>query len=104
MRKIKNIVSTGCFFLCLGGWVYNGPVKAADQATLVREAALNGAVAQAVSPETATRDTQIAQVGEPAAPAVPAATRPAAASGPNVDLTAAVVNVGVDGRVEQLSF
>ena len=32
MRNIKQVLSTGCFFLCLGGWVYSGQLKAEDQA------------------------------------------------------------------------
>ena len=32
MRNIKKVVSTGCLFFCLGGWVYNGQAIAADEA------------------------------------------------------------------------
>jgi type IV pilus assembly protein PilQ len=89
MRKINKLVSTGCFFLCLGGWVYNGQLKAADEANGVNDA-LNTAVAQAAAPRT----TEAAPVAAPAAPA----------TAPNSDLTKPVVIKGVDDRYPQVSF
>jgi type IV pilus assembly protein PilQ len=91
MRKIKNAVSTGCFFLCLGGWVYSGQLKAADQASPARDALLNIAVAQA-----ATDGPALAQATPEATAPVPAQTRPAS------DLTTPVLNVGVAGTVDRL--
>ena len=64
MRNIKKVVSTGCFFLCLGGWVYSGQLSGAEEGTQARDAVLNAAVAQAAAPG-ATSDS--------ASPAVDAA-------------------------------
>jgi type IV pilus assembly protein PilQ len=47
MRQISKLAGTGCFFLCLGGWVYSGSVNGADAA---REAAIDKAVAAAAAP------------------------------------------------------
>lgn len=107
MRKIKKVVSTGCFFLCLGGWVYSGQLKAADEGTQARDTLLNAAVAQAAAPgatsaapdatppaadatpsDTGTATAAPAASGAPAAgnvdaapaPAAPAAAAPAAQS------------------------
>jgi len=82
MRNIKTVVSTGCFFLCLGGWVYSGQLKADDQVT--QATLLNAAVAQAATPE----------VPAPA-PATQAAPR-------GTDLSTPEVKVDVSGKVERL--
>ena len=102
MRKIKSVVSTGCFFLCLGGWVYSGQLSAAEGETQAREAVLNAAVAQAVTPG-ATDDPQLAQAtgGNDATPA----TAPAGgATTKPVELQAPTVSVGVDGKIDQVSM
>src|SRR5436190_14763702 len=46
-HQLKNVVTTGCFFLCLGGWVYNGRAVLGDEATQARETVLNAAIQQA---------------------------------------------------------
>jgi type IV pilus assembly protein PilQ len=92
MRKISKVVSTGCFFLCLGGWVYSGQARAADEANVVKEAAMNAAVAQAAAP-------MLAQATPPAE-----STRPVAATAPSSDLTGSVVVKGVDNRYPQVNF
>jgi type IV pilus secretin PilQ/predicted competence protein len=105
MRQIKNIVSTGCFFLCLGGWVYSGQALAADEVNRARETVLNAAVAAAAQGDAAPlTELQTAQATPAPAPAevVPAATRSAEPSSTN--LNQATVNVGVDGTVEQINF
>jgi type IV pilus secretin PilQ/predicted competence protein len=99
MRQLKNIVSTGCFFLCLGGWVYSGQAMAADEVTQVRETLLNSAVAAAAQGEAPAPELQLAQVTATPA-ATPAATRPEPTS---TNLNQATVNVGVDGTVEQFN-
>ena len=120
MRKIKNIVKTGCFFLCLGGWVYSGQLNAADEATgasPAREAVLNAAVAQAVTPEVTSTgpENAVAQAVEQATPtpvttsgappAPPANPTPAAnTQAKPTDLSSAVVNVEVDGKVKQINM
>jgi type IV pilus secretin PilQ/predicted competence protein len=109
MRQIKNIVSTGCFFLCLGGWAYSGQALAADEVNRARETVLNAAVAAAAQGDDApamplTEIQTAAATPAPAAPSAPAdaaATRPAEATSTN--LNQATVNVGVDGTVDQLN-
>ncbi len=140
MRHIKKVVSTGCLFFCLGGWVYNGQAIAADEVNQAKGAILDAAAAAAAAPgatadakpeaapvatpaaadtkEQGTQITQAAPVGPtpadlgPAAgetPAKPPATAPAAtpAVAPvdaSTNLGSSVVNVGVDGNVEQFNL
>ncbi len=128
MRNLKKIVSSGCFFLCLGGWVYSGQVIGAQEATggngasAAREAVLNAAAAQAATPgavdaATPKSDSTIAQVTEnptvtPAGTAVTTSGAPvsgAPASGAAVqakptDLSTPTVNIEVDGRVKQINM
>ena len=101
MRKFNQIVSTGAFFLCLGGWVYSGQLSAAEEVSQARGVALNAAVAQAAAPTVLGEGTMLAQANTtPPAPA-PAATTTAPA--PNTELKEPTVAVGVDGKVEQIS-
>ena len=120
MRKFQSVVKSGCFFLCLGGWVYSGQVSRADEGSGVRDAVLNAAAAEAAVPGVVTdaapiRDnTAFAQATPPAvepqrptatAPATPAAvpaSAPAAAAGG--DLSKSVVNLDVKGTIEKLAF
>ena len=110
MRNLKKVVSTGCFFLCLGGWVYNGQAVLADEAAQARENVLNAAAASAAQgtpTATPAPEVQVANATEaPAAPQVTpaaqeAATKPADTGSTN--LNQATVNVGVDGTVEQFN-
>src|SRR3954463_8868158 len=43
-HNFKKVVSTGCLFLCLGGWVYSDRAVLGDEATQARENLLNAAV------------------------------------------------------------
>jgi type IV pilus assembly protein PilQ len=113
MRNLNKLLSTGCFFLCLGGWVCNdqafGEDSPADTGVQMKDAALATAVAQAASaaPLASTAAPNDA-VGTPAA-AAGATTQPAdagasaAADTSSTNLSAPTVNVGVDGKVEQFS-
>jgi type IV pilus assembly protein PilQ len=108
MRKIKKVVSTGCFFLCLGGWVYNGQLRAADEVNGGREAAMTNAVAQAAAPgalEAAPSNIgpAFAQAAPPAAEQVRPAAAASAPAG-NGDLTKPIVIKGVDDRYPQVTF
>src|SRR4051812_43227079 len=107
MRNFKSVVSTGCFFLCLGGWVYSGQLNAADEVNQ----AINTAVAQAATPGATAalpEGTQIAQATDPApVAAAPAAAATAPVAVPTTkptDLQESVVNVEVDGKVKQINF
>jgi len=81
MRNLKKVVSTGCFFLCLGGWVYSGQLKAADEGTQARDAVLNAAVAQAAAPgATSNASSPVVQDA-----ASPTGNAPAAAASPAKD-------------------
>ncbi|HEY4328900.1 MAG TPA: secretin and TonB N-terminal domain-containing protein [Phycisphaerae bacterium] len=110
MRNLKTAVSTGCFFLCLGGWVYSGQAIGADEATQAKDAALSGAVAGAAAPGATTptvdaalpiRNTpMLAQAGG----GEPAPVAPATTQGKPTDLSSAVVNVEVDGKVKQINM
>jgi type IV pilus assembly protein PilQ len=119
MRKIKHVVSSGCFFLCLGGWVYSGQLNAADGASGAKDTILNAAAAEAAVPGAVTDArpapdaAAFAQATPPAveplpvvpapavsAPAVPAIA-PTAPAG--ADLTKNVVNVDGDGKIN-ISF
>jgi type IV pilus assembly protein PilQ len=111
MRQIQKVVSTGCLFFCLGGWVYDGKAIAADEASRVKEAILNAAVASAATGDVpATAPAAAPEAAKPdASPAAPqdapadnAATKPAG-EGSSTNLNSAVVNVGVDGQVEQFN-
>src|SRR5436190_1853952 len=86
MRNIKRVVSTGCFFLCLGGWVYSGQLRAEDQAT--QATLLNAAAAQAAPLAILAQATPAPE---------PAATQPR-----GTDLSVPVLNVDVSGKVERL--
>ncbi len=113
MRKLKHVIGTGCFFLCLGGWVYSGQLSAADEANPAREAVLNAAVAQAAAtgaPAEALplkEGTALAQATplavSPAAPAapVPAASKPQAEP---PDLSSTVLDVEIDGKLKALNI
>jgi type IV pilus assembly protein PilQ len=124
MRDLKQLLSTGCFFLCLGGWVCDGRAVGADPAVASREAALNAAVSQAAIPGSATDNTPTTNptitpqpmqapippqtpVPEPGAVSAPTTTEPAPdaskSEGASTNLNSAVVNVGVDGMVEQFN-
>jgi type IV pilus assembly protein PilQ len=113
MRNVKNVLRTGCFFLCLGGWVYSGQVSAADEASPAREAILNAAVAQAAAPGAAVEatiqeGTALAQATPPAVAAASAAPAPAA-SAPRTqaeppDLSSTVFDVDVEGRLKALNI
>src|SRR5579884_4224858 len=126
MRDLKVLLSTGCVFLCLGGWVCDGRAIGAESGAQNKDAAINAAVAAAAAPG-ATADTNNTATTAPAdmnssatAPAAdPPATPPSdtTTSAPAADQTAttapadngstnlnsAVVNVGVDGMVEQFN-
>jgi len=84
MRQLNTILGTGCFLFCLGGWVYSDSAIGADSPKVVKEAALDAAVAAAAAGTVAE-------------------TRPAAEAPASKDLTTAVVNVGADGMVEQFN-
>lgn len=127
MRHIHKWLGTGCFFLCLGGWGYNGQVIAEDAAKDVN-ALLNQAVAAAAAPAAdapaATMPAATAPAVETpvlaatpeipasaaiapasAAPVVVPATAPAAEAAattePASNLNSPVVAVSADGTVEQ---
>jgi len=120
MRKIKDVVSTGCFFLCLGGWVYSGQVNAADEASPAIETVLNAAAAEAAIPgatadaadaaaPTATADAAPVEDGAAIAQATPPVVEPTrvvqpAAAPANNDLSKPVVVVGIDDKFPQISF
>ena len=122
MHDLKKLLSTGCFFLCLGGWVCDGRAIGADSPAASKDALLNAAVAAAAVPGSlneTTPTTNPTVTPQPApvvvAPTVTAApaptpdapaatTAPAAdAGGASTNLNSAVVNVGVDGMVEQFN-
>jgi type IV pilus assembly protein PilQ len=123
MRHIKQVVSTGCLFFCLGGWVYNGQALRAEEAAQVKEAVMTAAVAAAAAPGASDaaptqveqkmngsqklEGAQIAQATD--APAGVPAAAPTAATKPageptSTNLNSAVVNVGVEGNVEQINL
>jgi type IV pilus assembly protein PilQ len=123
MRNVKKVVSTGCFFLCVGGWVYSGQQNAAAQGVQAREAVLNAAVAQAASGSgtsavtaakdvagdinnQSTADAAAIKAESPTAlaNAAPASAEQTASQTKPTDLSAAMVNVGVDGKVEQINM
>jgi type IV pilus assembly protein PilQ len=110
MRRIKHVVSSGCFFLCLGGWVYNGQLGLADEASGARDTILNAAAAEAAVPGAVTDTTPVpdgaafAQATPPAVEPTPAAATPAPAAPAGADLSKPVVNVEVDGKIKQISF
>ncbi len=97
MRNLNKLLSTGCFFLCLGGWVCNdqafGEDAPADAGVQMKDAAMATAVAQAAAAPS--------PAGATVAPATQPADAPADAASTN--LNAPTVNVGVDGKVEQFS-
>src|SRR4051812_40884011 len=113
MRNLKKIVSSGCFFLCLGGWVYSGQLNGAQEATQAtptaagREAVLNAAVSQAINAGTSDKpegDAVVQAAEAPAAQAVTTSGAPvsgapasAAATAPAKDLGQNVVDVDVAG-------
>jgi type IV pilus assembly protein PilQ len=120
MRNLHKLLSTGCFFLCLGGWVCSDQAfgeDAPDSGVQVKEAAMATAVAQAA----ATPTTPAASTAAPAdAPAPAAAEAPAtqpgdtavaaadgaatdAGTGTSTNLNAPTVNIDVDGRVEEFN-
>lgn len=125
MRNLKNIVSSGALFLCLGGWVYSGQLSAAQEATQVtgassaRDAVLNAAVSQAVQSTTTPEGAQVTPgdavvqaVETPTGQAVTTTAVPVSgspASGPATqakptDLAQNVVDVDVAGRVKQINM
>ncbi|HSV16076.1 MAG TPA: secretin and TonB N-terminal domain-containing protein [Tepidisphaeraceae bacterium] len=115
MRKMKNVVTSGAFFLCLGGWVYSGQVSGQVEGTQAREAVLNAAAAEAAAPgatdaaatpadavpET-TAGPALAQAAEPG-PA-PGVTVPPATTQKSTDLTAPEIKVDVAGNVTQVNM
>jgi len=119
MRNLKKIVSSGCFFLCLGGWVYSGQLNGAQEATQAtptgagREAVLNAAVSQAIGSPAKSESDAVVEAVEAAAQVTtsgaPVSGAPAPASGPattqkTTDLGQNVVDVDVAGRVKQLNM
>ena len=50
MRNLNKILGTGCFFLCLGGWVCDGQLIRADSEKQANQAAITHAVAAAATP------------------------------------------------------
>src|SRR5277367_3977916 len=107
MRDLKKLLSTGCVFLCLGGWVCDGRVIAADSGSQGKDAAIDAAVAAAAVPGATGGDNTPATnpaVADAAttAPAAADAAAPAA-DATSTNLNSAVVNVGVDGIVEQFN-
>ncbi len=106
MRDMKKLLSTGCVFLCLGGWVCDGRAKGADPASATKDDILNAAVADAATPAvsvpavvsdtTPTTNPTVATAGGGAPTTAPA-------DAPSTNLNSAVVNVGVDGMVEQFN-
>ncbi len=109
MRQLKNIMSTGCFFLCLGGWVYSGQAIGADGVEGARETAQTsrggrgrGSPLHTAALRRHPMEHQVAQAVEPAAGVEAPATKPATTES-STNLNSAVVNVGVDGMVEQFN-
>ncbi len=124
MKDLKKLLSTGCVFLCLGGWVCDVQVRGEDAAKGSKDAAMDAAVAAAAQPGATGNNTpsENTPTTNPPAENTPttnpsventpttnpgtdnsaaAATEPAVGSSTN--LNSAVVNVGVDGMVEQFN-
>ncbi|MGN6370898.1 MAG: secretin and TonB N-terminal domain-containing protein [Phycisphaerae bacterium] len=118
MKDLKKLLSTGCVFLCLGGWVCDGQARADDSAAASKDAVIDAAVAAAAQPgatgnntpaentpttNPAVENTPAVNPGgdNTAAPTAAPTTEPAA--GTSTNLNSAVVNVGVDGMVEQFN-
>jgi type IV pilus assembly protein PilQ len=115
MKDLKKLLSTGCVFLCLGGWVCDGRVKAEGPENGSKDAAIDAAVAAAAAPgatgnnvpavNTPTTNPDVVNtpaVNPGADNATPAAAESAAPPA-STNLNSAVVNVGVDGIVEQFN-
>ena len=124
MKDLKKLLSTGCVFLCLGGWVCDVQVRGEDAAKVSKDAAMDAAVAAAAQPGATGNNTPVdnTPTTNPSVENTPttnptventpttnpgadntaaATTEPAAGSSTN--LNSAVVNVGVDGMVEQFN-
>ncbi|MCL2641524.1 MAG: secretin and TonB N-terminal domain-containing protein, partial [Phycisphaerales bacterium] len=63
MRQFSKYFGTGCFFLCLGGWVWGTQASLADSVNGGRESALNAAVAEAVNATQSTPATETTAEG-----------------------------------------
>jgi type IV pilus assembly protein PilQ len=105
MRNLQRVVSTGCFFLCLGGWVCSDQARGEDPAGPAKEALIQAAVGQAAVGEAATprEGALVAAAAEPPAtaePAAPAASQPK----PGSDVTKPEISVGADNKLKFLSF
>ena len=114
MKDLKKLLSTGCVFLCLGGWVCDVRVRGEDAPGVAKDAAMDAAAAPAAQPGAIvnaapadnTPTTNPTVVNAPTtnpstdgtAAAAPATTEPS-----STNLNSAVVNVGVDGMVEQFN-
>ncbi len=109
MRDLKKFLSTGCVFLCLGGWVCDGQARGADAPARSKDAAIDAAVAAAAAPGSMSETTPTTNPAVvPTPTTAPATTAPAVdgekpADAPSTNLNSAVVNVGVDGMVEQFN-
>jgi type IV pilus assembly protein PilQ len=119
MRRVSNVLSTSCVFLCLGGWGYNTGAIGADLGTGAKLDPMNAAVAAAAAPGATTSSPPAAPVAAPApatpivvaaapdaTPAPAPAPVPAAAPAPaaSTNLNTSVVNVGPDGTMDQVTF
>ena len=103
MARMNKIIGTGCFFLCLGGWVYSGQARAEDTVTDGKTLALQNAVkdAAAIVPQpTLAPAPEKAPVVAPTPVAAPAAT----AVAPQVNLNAGDVSVDAAGNIEALNL
>ena len=113
MRRISQVMGTGCFFLCLGGWGYNTGVIAGDTvngATGANPDPIRKAVAAAATPNaTATASQSVLADAPVVAPAPAPEPAPASAPAPatpagNNNLNTSVVNLAADGTMDQVTF
>ena len=121
MRNLKKIVSSGCFFLCLGGWVYSGQLNGAQrqprQPRQVRQGKRcsmprsreaistpdSSAKPEGSSVATASEAPQAVTTSGAPVSGAPASGQ-ATTQAKTTDLGANVVDVDVAGRVKQLNM